>query len=103
MNEGKAGKDGGPTTEELLRILIAMAGRVAMPPERVRSIVSPTGSQKYIDAYNLCDGTVGLADVARKTGLDKSNLNKSVNRWVEAAIVHRIGDERTPKLLHIYP
>ena len=103
MNEGNGEKNSGPTTDELLRILIAMAGRVAMPPDRVRSIVSPSGSQKYLDAYNLCDGTVSLADVARLTGLNKANLNRSLSRWVEAGIVYKIGDDRIPKLIHIYP
>ena len=92
--------DTAPTTDDLLRVLIVMAGRLAVPPDQLRNIVSPTGSQKYIEAYNLCDGTRGLSDVARVAGLDKSNLNKSLSRWVDAGVVFKVGG--APNLLHIY-
>lgn len=91
---------GGPKTEDLLQVLIATAGRIAFPLERLIEIVSPTGSQKYVKAYNLCDGTRGLSDVARLASLDKSNLNKSVSRWVEAGILFKVGE--LPALLHLY-
>jgi hypothetical protein len=90
----------GPTTDELLRALLATAGRVAVPPDELRRIVSPSSSPKYINAYNLCDGTLGVTEVARRSGLDKANLAKSVNRWVDVGVMFKIGD--APNLLHLY-
>lgn len=101
MAENNAKKTG-PTTDELLKVIIALAARIAVPPERLREIVSPRGAGKYVDAYNLCDGTRSLSDVAREAGVDKSNLNKSVSRWVDEGVLFKIGDARNSALLHIY-
>jgi hypothetical protein len=95
-------KQTGPTTDELLKILVAIGGRIVTPPEELREIVSPRGAGKYVDAYNLCDGTRGIAEVARAVGIDKSNLNKSVNRWVDEGVLFKIGDARNFTLLHMY-
>lgn len=89
-----------PTTDELLRALLATAGRVAVPPDLLRTTISPSGAPKYIHAYNLCDGTRAAADIARLAQLDLSNLSKVVTRWVDAGVLFKVGE--VPNLLHLY-
>lgn len=88
------------STDEMLMVLIAMAGRVAFPPSHLREIVSPSGSPKYVNAYNLCDGSRTIADVARLTGLDKSNLGKAVTRWVDVGIMYKVGEDSNPMRIY---
>ena len=92
----------GSTTDELLRVLIAVTGRVAVPEARLRAIVGGPGkaSDKYLSAYNLCDGSRGLREIARLTGLDAGNMSRAVSRWVDAGVVFKLGDDARP--VHLY-
>jgi hypothetical protein len=90
------------TSEVLLRGILAMIGRQAFPPAEVLRIVSPpSGGQKQIRAYNLCDGRTAQSEVGKKAQLDKGSLSRSIARWIEAGIVFRVGSEGYP--MHIYP
>jgi hypothetical protein len=80
---------------DLLRVLVALAGRIAFPPEQLLQIVGP-----YVAAYNMCTGEQTLASIARATGFDKSNLRKPILRWEQAGAVFRVGPEGRP--LHLY-
>jgi hypothetical protein len=80
---------------DLLRVLVALAGRIACPPERLIQVVGP-----YAEAYNLCTGELTLAAIARSTGVDKSNLRKAMLRWEEAGVLFRLGPEARP--FHLY-
>lgn len=80
---------------DLLRVLVALAGRIAFPPERLIQVVGP-----YSEAYNLCTGELTLAAIARSTGIDKSNLRKAMLRWEQAGVLFRLGKEGRP--LHLY-
>jgi hypothetical protein len=83
---------------DLLRVLVALAGRIAFPPEQLSQIVGP-----YAAAYNMCTGEVTLASVARATAIDKSNLRKAVLRWEQAGVVFRVGAEGRPMRLYSLP
>lgn len=80
---------------DLLRVLIALAGRIACPPDRLLRIVGP-----YVGAYNLCDGELTLAAIARSTGTDNSNLRKAMLKWEEAGALFRVGPQG--RLLRLY-
>lgn len=89
-------------TDDLLRVLIAVTGRAAIPPDELRALV--TGGKpnaKQVQAYNLCDGDHAQADIARALTLDRSNFNKMVKRWEQLGIAFRIGEDDNP--LHLYP
>ena len=90
------------TQEALLKAILATIGRQAFPPDDLKKIVSPTaGGNKKFQAYNLCDGQNSQAEIAKKTGLDRGNLSRSISRWIEAGVVLRVGGDEKP--LHIYP
>lgn len=81
---------------DLLRVLVALAGRIAFPPEQLSQMVGP-----YAAAYNMCSGELTLASVARATAIDKSNLRKAVLRWEQAGVIFRVGPEGRP--MRLYP
>lgn len=76
-------------------------GRVAVPDERLREIVA-TGPKQII-AFNLCDGSLGLSEVAKKAGLNKGNLSRAAKRWVQEGAAFWIGEGQNARLLHLYP
>lgn len=80
---------------DLLRVLVALAGRIVCPPERLIQVLGP-----YSEAYNLCTGNLTLAAIARSTGVDKSNLRKAMRRWEQAGVLFRVGPHGRP--LHLY-
>lgn len=87
--------------EWLLECLIHVIGRAAVKLDEVREIVG--SGAKQIQAYNLCDGSLSLTAVAKKTGLDAGNLSRSVDRWVKGGVVFRFQEGKETRLLHIYP
>jgi DNA-binding MarR family transcriptional regulator len=78
-----------------------MVGRIAIKPNELKKLVSPKGTAAYYRAYNLCDGTRRLSEVADSVGLDYANLRKVVQRWIDAGAVFRVGNARD-RLLHVY-
>ena len=83
---------------DLLRVLVALAGRIAFPPEQLLQIVGP-----YSAAYNMCTGELTLSSIARATGFDKSNLRKAILRWEEAGAIFRVGSDGLPLRLYALP
>jgi hypothetical protein len=83
---------------DLLRVLVALAGRIAFPPAQLSQIVGP-----YTAAYNMCTGELSLAAVARATATDKSNLRKAILRWEEAGVIFRVGPDGRPLRLYSLP
>ena len=92
-------------TNDLLRCAIQVIGRIALPPDRVREIVG-SGKKKFkkqLYAFNLCDGSRTLRDIARESELDKGNLSRTFTRWREHGIIFVLGKGRATTFLHIYP
>jgi DNA-binding MarR family transcriptional regulator len=90
------------THESLLRAILATVARKTFSPAELYKIVAPTSrSEKQIAAYKLCDGNTSQAEISRKSKVDRSDLSKMINRWVNAGIVVRLGQDEYP--LHVYP
>ncbi len=87
--------------EQLLECLIQVIARAAIPEDRVREIVA-TG-RKQLAAFNLCDGTRTLTEVARRARLDTGNLSRAASRWVQNGVAFWIGEGRDARLLHVFP
>ncbi len=68
---------------DLLRIVIQLQARLAFSEDRLREIVLPgKASLKQLTAYNLCDASRTLTEVARKAKVDPGNFSRTVARWV---------------------
>lgn len=87
--------------DDLLRCLIHVIGRVAIPQQQVRAVVGK--GKNRVKAFNLFDGNHQLEEVARKMKIDRGNLSRSAASWVENGIAFWIGSGKDARLLHLYP
>jgi hypothetical protein len=92
-------------SETLLRAILAAVARTTFPPEVLHEIITSgrSGAEKQVEAYNLCDGRKSQAKIADAAGIDRSNFNKSLSRWIEAGIILRLGEGRDAHPVHVYP
>jgi DNA-binding MarR family transcriptional regulator len=95
------GMPDGENTSQLLRMLIQVIARAAIPFATVQEIVGNKKNQ--ILAFNLCDGNTPMRSIAKKARVDQGSLSRTSRRWVEAGVAFRIGDEKNAKLLRVYP
>jgi len=90
--------------EDLLRAIFSVIARQTFSREALTEIICPPGSTaKQLQAYNLCDGARGQAEIVKELRLDTGNFSRTVARWLEAGVVHRLGVGREARLLHVYP
>lgn len=87
-------------TEDLLRCLVHIAGRTAVPVETTRAVVGE--GKNRAKAFNLCDGRTTLKEISKKTKIDTGNLSRAVSNWVEHGVAFRIGEGKDALPLHIY-
>ena len=102
-DESPSARRSGASTEDLLRILVNVTARVAFTEERLRAVVlgGSKAPEKWIAAYNLCDGTRGQREIARLTGVDQGALSRAVVRWVDAGVAFKVGPDG--KTYGLYP
>jgi hypothetical protein len=87
-------------TDDLLRVLIRVTGRVAVSPDELRELVTGGKAEsKTTRAYNLCDGKRSQSEIATQVGMDRGNFSKALARWERLGIAFRVGE--CP--LHLYP
>jgi hypothetical protein len=86
--------------DELLRILIQLNARQAFPAESLRGIV---GSGKYLDAYNMCDGSRTQAEIVKAAKVDQGQFSRTSSRWIQEGVLFKLGAGRDTTLLHLYP
>ena len=89
-------------SESILRGILAVVARQAIPPEVLNDIVSGRGGSggKQVKAYNMCNGENTQAEIVKALKLDSGNFSRTVSRWEDAGIVVRLNEG---KLLHVYP
>lgn len=90
MNEG-----------DLLRCLLHVVGRAAIPATEIRALVGQRGKSR-IKAFNLFDGSHTIQEVARRTKIDKGNLSRSASLWVQHGMAFWVGEGKEARLLHVY-
>lgn len=87
--------------EWLIESLIHVVGRAAVKVEEVCAIVG--SGAKQIHAYNLCDGSLTLSEVAKKAKVDIGNFSRTVDRWFQNGVMFKFQEGREIRLLHIFP
>lgn len=89
--------------ETILRAILSMTARQAIPVSNLSQIVLKGSGEKQLRAYNMCDGTKSQREIARAAKLDEASFSRTVGRWVDAGALFRLGAGRDTKLLHAYP
>jgi len=87
--------------KDLLRCLVHIVGRTAIPTKEVRAAVGK--GKNRVKAFNLFDGSHTIQEVARATHIDQGNLSRAASNWVTNGIAFWVGDGNDARLLHIYP
>jgi uncharacterized metal-binding protein len=85
----------------LLRCLVHIVGRTAIPAKDVRAAIGK--GKNRVKAFNLFDGSHTIQEVARATHVDQGNFSRAASGWVKAGIAFCIGGGNDARLLHIYP
>jgi DNA-binding MarR family transcriptional regulator len=70
-------------------LIISLLGRIAFKNDELKDIVTK-GSKKpeqMIQAYNLCDGTTGLTEIAKEAGVAQPSLTNAVDKWEKSGII----------------
>ncbi len=88
---------------DLLQAILHLNARQVFPPDELLKSVSPKKAEKYVNAYNLCDGSRTQGEIAAEAGIDPGNFSKIVSKWNELGICYRIGDGNEARLVHAYP
>lgn len=92
------------TVEALLRAIVMTTARAALPLTLAYDVVCPTrNAKRQREAYNLADGTRTQSDIAKRLKIDPGQFSRTVNRWIDAGVLFRLGAGRGAKLLHVYP
>lgn len=86
---------------DLLRCLVHVVGRTAVPAKDVRAAIGK--GKNRVKAFNLFDGSHTIQDVARATRIDQGNLSRAASDWVEDGVAFWVGEGIDARLLHIYP
>jgi hypothetical protein len=89
-------------TEDLLRMLLSVTARLAFPAEQLRlEVVGKVRfAERWINAYNACNGLRSQMEIVRLSGIDPGDLSRAIKRWVEAGVLFRVGANELP--LHLY-
>lgn len=88
----------------ILRAILATISRQTFPPGALYKLVVPkAGAEQNVDAYNLCDGTRTVTDIAKELAIDAANLRKRILRWAEEGIVVRVEQDKSTYPVHLYP
>jgi hypothetical protein len=87
--------------KDLLRCLVHVVGRTAIPAKDVRAAVGK--GKNRLKAFNLFDGSHTIQEVARATHIDQGNLSRAASSWVKNGIAFWISEGNDARLLHVYP
>ena len=85
---------------DLLAAVVQMLGRLAFDED---DLASHVGVGKQAEAFRLCDGTKNASEVAKLSGLDRSNFGKTLRRWIEVGIVTQLEENGEKFPLRLTP
>jgi len=76
--------------EKQNEVIISLLGRMAFTPEKIHDTVvkKKQNPQGYIAAYNACDGTHNVNELAAIAGVDQSTLSPILLEWEELGIIY---------------
>ena len=78
--------------QSYLEAMNTLLGRLVFPNDQLIDIVMKYKKtpEKYLKAYNLCDGKLTQAKIAEMSEIDPGQLSRSMTDWKEMGIVYEI-------------
>ncbi|TPI13773.1 MarR family transcriptional regulator [Mesorhizobium sp. B4-1-3] len=86
-----------------LRAMMSLVARQTFSPERLSEIVSPMANANTYETFNLCDGTRTQNEIANLLKMDRGNLSRSVNKWIDEGVMIKVTDDGKDRPVHVYP
>lgn len=76
----------------ILEAILNLLGRLVYPPELLPTIITKykRNPEKYIKAYNLCDGEHTVTKIAEIIGIDPSTISVIFTDWKDLGIIYEI-------------
>jgi hypothetical protein len=90
---------------EFEEIAVALLGRVAFPPDKLRTAIVRGKKQPeaYLRGYNACDGSRTVAQTAQIVGVTSGTLVPILQQWKRMGIIFEVdGPERGRFYRHLY-
>ena len=90
----------------LQEFTIQLLGRIAFTPEQITKIVSTKkqNPDNYVRAYNACDGTHSVSDLAKIAEVKQPTMTEVLQNWDDSGIIfqaERSGGKFYKKLFSI--
>ena len=89
------------------KIIISLLGRIVFPQEKLISIIQKNSKKpkEIVKAYNLCNGELTIAEIAKKSGIAAQGLGQTILKWERLGIIivegsHGKGSEVKPMNLY---
>lgn len=81
------------TLSEQNEVIISLLGRLAYPEEELKKIVTKKkqNPNAYIKAYNACDGSKGVTEIAKIAGVAQPTMTPILQYWKKLGIVYQVG------------
>lgn len=78
-----------PKIERQNEIIISLLGRMTFPEEELKKIITSNSKKPdvLLKAYNLCDGNMGLTEIARTVSISQPSITGAINKWEEMGII----------------
>lgn len=78
--------------EELIKqnkFIISLLGRMVFPEEKLISMIQKNSKKpkEVLKAYNLCNGELTIAEIAKKSGIASQGLGQTILKWKKYGIV----------------
>lgn len=91
--------------EKQNEVIISLLGRIAFTPEKIQDIVvkKKQNPQRYIDAYNACDGNHNVNELAAIAGVDQSTLSPILRDWEELGIIYEVEKPKAKFYRKLFP
>lgn len=88
-------KDRNESRDKILRqneVIISLLGRIAFTEKEIGEIVKKKkrNPEKYVEAYNACDGQHKVSQVAKIAGVGQPTMTEVLKLWEEVGIIYEV-------------
>lgn len=85
--------------------LFFFLGRLVFKKDELKELVTK-GSKRptaILQAYNLCDGSFTITEIASKVGVTQSAITQAVDRWEKLGVIFKKVEKGAVYPLKLYP
>lgn len=86
-------------------LIISLLGRMVFKRDELRKLVIQDSKRPtaILRAYNLCDGSLTVTEIASKVGLTQSAISQAIGRWEKLGIIFKTTEKGAVYPIKLYP